>query len=145
MKILIIFLALFVLARIDVVRAQVVRISSDSNPLVTTSGTANTAKIFLPRKIKPSQLGLAKIGAFCEEIGMSGQMPMGCLVTTQIYKGQTCYKCRALEQCNPQCQGGKMCVDKKCICPPARGLVDCNGVCVNGLQCPPKILYRVKK
>lgn len=76
-----------------------------------------------------------KMSAACDEIGMSGQMPSGCLLQTTVYKGQTCYRCRPEEKCNPECQGGKMCVDKRCVCPPNRGLVDCNGVCVNGLQC----------
>lgn len=76
-----------------------------------------------------------KMGVVCDEIGMSGQAPAGCMLQTKIYKGATCYRCRPEEKCNPECRGGKMCVDKRCICPSNWGLVDCNGVCVNGLQC----------
>lgn len=71
----------------------------------------------------------------CDEIGMSSQAPSNCLLSLINYKGRTCYQCRGRSSCNPSCTRGKICSDKRCICPPNKGLVDCNGVCVNGAQC----------
>lgn len=71
----------------------------------------------------------------CEEIGLKAVAPVGCLLSMVNYKGRSCYSCRAAEKCNPECNGGKICINKRCVCPSNRGLVDCNGVCVSGLQC----------
>lgn len=71
----------------------------------------------------------------CEEIGMKQNAPASCLLDMVSYKGRTCYKCKGRNSCNPKCNGGKICSDGKCVCPPNGGLIDCNGMCVKSIQC----------